>query len=857
MNPSLLTHFTVKPFVGAYLSALLVLATFRLPAQTISTIAGSTLKGDNGPAISANLNTPLGVAIDGSGNLFIADQANSCIRKVATNGIITTVAGNGSYGYGGDGGPATAASLKQPGAVAVDGSGNLFIADLGDSRIRKVDISGTITTVAGSSSIGFGGDGFPATSAKLNSPMGIAVDGSGNLFIADLGNNRIRKVATDGIISTVAGTGTSGFSGDGGPATAASFTEPSGVAVDGGGNLFIVDQGNHRIRKITPDTFINTVAGNGTPGFSGDNSLATSATLWNPAAVWVDANGNLFIADQGNQRIRRVRTDGVIITVAGNGTLGFSGDTGPATSASFNQPAGVVVDGGGNLFIADAINQRVRKVATNGIINTVAGNGTTDFGGDNGPATSAALNQPAGLALDGNGNLFVADQLNNRIRKIASDGTITTVAGNGEASFSGDEGPATSAALNSPSGVAVDGPGNLFIVDQGNHRIRKVSTDGTIRTIAGNGTADFGGDGGPAVSASLYLPSGVAVDGAGSVFIADVVNQRIRKVSIDGTISTIAGNGTEGFSGDGGPAVSASLNLPFGVALDGSGNVYIADLGNRRIRKVSTDGNISTIAGNGNFVFSGDGGAATAASFTGPSGLFIDGQGNVFIADQANNRIRKVGVNGLISSVAGNGSEGFSGDGGPASSAALSHPTGIVRDGSGNLLIADQYNNRIRKVALPLATADLTPTLTLPQSNFGASGAELTRNFVLNLFEVGGLRTSGSVVITLTAPVGYSLSFTNSLTSIQVTGGSANPVSVDNTKWSLTTNIASQQLSLTINAGQFVEGDGVAVLGFTITRTTANSGSVSNITVNVTNDASNTYDSNSANNIYARIISGL
>ena len=347
---------------------------------------------------------------------------------------------------------------------------------------------GDITTVAGTGNAGFSGDGGPATSANVSFPTGVTLDSSGNLFFADLENHRIRKVdATTGFITTVVGNGTSGFSGDGGPAISATLNNPEGVTVDASGNLFIDDTLNQRIRRVDFATgFITTVAGNGTYGFSGDGGPATNASLKNPRGGAVDAEGNLFIADRLNHRIRKVdATTGIITTVAGNGTFGFSGDGGPATTASLNLPRAVIVDASGNFFIADARNNRIRKVdATTGFITTVAGNGTSGFSGDGGPATSASLSFPADVAIDALANLFIADAFNHRIRRVdACTGTITTVAGSGpvgpgEGSFSGDGGPAASATLNLPDSVTVDTSGNLFIGDSHNHRIRKVEGGG-------------------------------------------------------------------------------------------------------------------------------------------------------------------------------------------------------------------------------------------------------------------------------------------------------------------------------------------------------------------------------------------
>ena len=341
-------------------------------------------------------------------------------------------------------------------------------------------------------------------------------------------------------------------------------------------------------------TLIATAAGNRSAGFSGDGNAATNAALYYPAGAAVDEGGNLFIADTSNNRIRKVDVNGIITTVAGNGSDGFSGDGNAATNAALSRPQGVAVDKGGNLFIADTYNQRIRKVDVNGIITTVVGNGSASFSGDGNAATNAALNYPAGVAVDNGGNLFIADSSNHRIRKVDVNGIIATAAGNGSASFSGDGNAATNAALNYPGGVAVDNGGNLFIADSLIQRIRKVDVNGIITTVAGNGSAGFSGDGNAAINAALYYPGGVAVDNAGNLFITDSSNNRIRKVDVNGIISTAAGNGSAGFSGDGNGAANAALYYPFGVGLDNGGNLFIADTYNHRVRKVM-HANLSTL----------------------------------------------------------------------------------------------------------------------------------------------------------------------------------------------------------------------------------------------------------------------
>lgn len=338
-----------------------------------------------------------------------------------------------------------------------------------------------------------------------------------------------------------------------------------------------------------PPATIVTVAGTGTSGFSGDNGPATSAQLWNPAGVALDSSGNLYIGDSANNRVRKV-AGGTITTVAGNGTAGYLGDSGPATSAEMATPCGIGFDTSGNLYIADKINDIIRKVSA-GTITTVAGTPQTiGHTGDGGPATSATLYRPFSVVADGSGNLYISDTFNNAIRKV-SGGNISTIAGQlppAAGGYSGDNGPATSAYLADPFGIAIDSSGNLYIADALNNVIRKITSGGTISTVAGNhaASAGYSGDGGPATSAQLNQPYGVAVDSSGNIYIADTFNNVVRKVSTNGTITTMAGTGTAGYTGDGGLPTSAELNQPYGVGVDSSGDLYIADYGNNVIREV-------------------------------------------------------------------------------------------------------------------------------------------------------------------------------------------------------------------------------------------------------------------------------
>lgn len=695
---------------------------------TITTYAGNDaiFAGSGLAALNAQLAQPYGVAVDSHGNVFIAATGLQMILKVDAHGIITVVAGDGLNRFGGDGGLATAASLSTPQGVAVDGAGNVFIADSGNYCVRKVTPAGVITTVAGNQNYGFSGDGGQATKASMASPSAVAIGADGSLYISDPGNARIRKVNPDGMIATIAGNGVFGSTGDGGPALKASFQGPQEIALDAGGNVYVADQNNSTIRKITTGGIITTVAGSAiSAGYSGDNGPATKALLAGPIGVAVDRAGNLYIADSGNNVIREVSAaTGNISTIAGTGKPGFGGDGGGALSAMFNNPKGVAVDSSGNLLIVDGDNNRVRRISA-GNISTIAG--STLLIGDGGSSISARLSNPSGVAVDSAGNLYIADLAANRVRKVAPSGTMTTFAGTGQTGESGDNGPAASATLSSPSGVALDSTGNLYIAS--GESIRKVDLNGNISLLAGGACCAYTGDGGQATKASLLNPSSVAVDKPGNVYFNNGVlvngvstGERVRRVSPDGIINTVAGNGTMGYSGDGGPALKAALGglISLGVGPDGS--LYIVDTGNQRVRRVDASGNINTVAGNGQNGTAGEGVSATTAQLAAPLSVTFDNAGTMYIGC-VNGTVRKVTPDGIISTYAGTGQIGFSGDGGPAIAAMLSRLEGLATDAAGNLYIADQANNRIR-----LVEASGPPSITVSPSTltFTAASASVT-----------------------------------------------------------------------------------------------------------------------------------
>jgi sugar lactone lactonase YvrE len=717
------------------------------------------------------------VAVDAVGNLYIADYGNQRIRKVDTNGIISTVAGNGTNGYSGDSGAAANAELNSPLGVAVDAVGNLYISDSSNQRIRKVDTNGVITTVAGNGTNGYSGDGGAAIGARLNRPSGTVFDGFGNLYIADGFNSRIRKVDASGFITTVAGNGTATFAGDGGAATSASLDDPTGAALDAAGNLYIADNVNNRIRKVLlsagyPAFTVNNVsvvnAGSYTIVITSPYGSVTSAV----ASLTVEAPP-IITLQPTNQTVLPGSSPAFSVTVAGSGPIGYSWYFGGANllqSGTNNTLtlSGVSAINGGNytVVITNAYGSVTSQVAAlavlapplvitqpasqtvlsgtnvifnvtlantgpstyqwqlngtdlpNNIITTVAGNGTNGYSGDGGAASNAQLSQPNRMALDAAGNLYITDTSNNRVRKVDTNGVITTVAGGGSG---GDGGPAANAILERPTGITLDSGGNLYIADTVSNRIRRVDTYGIITTVAGNGTATFAGDGGAATNASLSLPYGVAFDVFGRLYIADTANNRIRKVDTSGVITTVAGESSSHneTNGNGGAATNAWLLQPSGLAFDALGNLYIAQVNSAWVRKVDANGIITAAAGIDQPGFSGDGGAATSANLDGPFDVAADSLGDFYIADSLNNRIRKVDANGIISTVAGNGSGTYAGDGGAATNASLSSPSGVAFDAAGNLYIADTYNNRIREVLLSASY----PTLTIPNVSLTNAGS--------------------------------------------------------------------------------------------------------------------------------------
>jgi sugar lactone lactonase YvrE len=653
-------------------------------------------------------------------SFFLALGAASAQRFV-----ISTVAG-GPPAWSG---PVAAlnAALGGTNSVVSDASGNIYFST-SMSAVFKVDSNGVLTRVAGSYP-GYSGDGGPAAQALLSMDnidtqgdlVGtLAIDAQGNLYISDTANFRIRKVSSDGTIATIAGTGVQGTSGDGGPAEDAQLGWVSGVAVDSGGSLYLADQyfagqsSSTRIRKISSDGTINTI------------SASAALALQDVAGLATDAKGKLYVADFAGDRVVEVLPDGTIIPIAGIGTPGFSGDGGPAISAQLNFPFGLAFDATGNLYIADTLNSRIRKVALDGTINTVVGGGSHD-GVYTGPATSSALIVAYGIAVDPSGNLLIADTGQYLIRRVTG-GTITTVAGNNNCCYGGDGGPALNAQFAFypwGGGLALDNKGDLYIADTYNARVRMISPDGSIQRMAGTGPPtmpnDSNGDGGPALGAIFTNPWGLALDNSGDFYVADNVVREVlsngkvttpaaaaglaqtvhRMIAVDGSgnLYLASAAGYEKVLPDGTISTVTAGSVPgWSMTADAAGNLYLGDIYGYVVRKLAPDGTISVVAGTGTNGFSGDAGQATKAQIGPPFALAVDAIGDLFIADSANYRIRIVTPDGIISTIAGNGSAGYSGDGGDASNAQFGSISGLAVGKTGNLYLSDHTYGVIRLV---------------------------------------------------------------------------------------------------------------------------------------------------------------
>ncbi|HEY3245582.1 MAG TPA: hypothetical protein VGM03_19740 [Phycisphaerae bacterium] len=688
----------------------------RMMGNNVETILGTGQIGDapDGDPLSSALNHPTNVTFDRQGRMLVAAWHNSKVKRLdLTTNLLENIAGTGRRAFGGDGGPANMADLDLPSSVGFDTSGTLYISDQANQRIRVIDANGVIETFCGDGMQGYVGDGQRAEMARINSPVGQAAPPAGRLFVdsrdriwlADTGNHVIRMIDNLGTITTVAGNGTPGYSGDGGAATAAQLDTPSDVEVvvdaSGATTVYIADTMNSVIRKVLPDGTISTIAGTGMNGFSGDGGPATDAQLDRPYGLTVAPNGDVYIADTHNHRIRRITAElppdfdpnagggeppveiipctdtvGSICTYAGTGLEAFDGDGKDRLHSALYWPFDIEFTPSGHTYLLDWNNHKVREVLADQTLRTIVG---TDFVGD-GPAdlsdltppgavgTTVSLNHPTDLIELPNGKLTVMAWHNHKIRQYdPATGLVLVTAGRG-VGFAGDGGPASPAArFNQPAHAVLDPDGNLFLLDQRNQRMRVIRNyatqlgDGIITTVLGSGTKGFNGDGNPPLMTDLNFPAGsnpeptggIARAQNGVIYFSDTLNHRIRSVEftdlgftsgvVAGTVRTIAGTGMAGDSGDGGPATAAQINFPGDLEIGPDGNLYLADTNNNKVRMINlTTGVITTIAGTGQRGYSGDGGPAATAMLSRPFGVAFDAAGDLYVSDTFNGRIRKI-----------------------------------------------------------------------------------------------------------------------------------------------------------------------------------------------------------------------
>jgi len=674
-----------------------------LAQSTNEPYAFTTLAGGGG--FSANMAGsavrfwfPAAVTVDSAGNVYVAENGNNTISKVTAAGVVTTLAGRpGSLGSAN--GTGSTARFDSPLGGAADGAGNVYVADTANNTIRKVTPAGVVTTLAGQAG-SFGSANGTGSAARFGYPTGVVVDGAGHVYVADTANNTIRRVTPAGVVTTLAGLAGNSGSTDGTNSNAR-FRFPTAVAVDGATNVYVTDAFNHTIRKMTPvgaNWVVTTLAG--LAGSSGSTDGTNSAARFTePNGVAVDSAGNLYVADLGNSTIRQlaqVGTNCVVTTIAGlAGSFGSANGT--SSDARFNVPTGLAVGSADEVYVADLGNGLIRKLTraeTNWTVATLAGTGGI-YGSAEGTGMDARFNGPSGVAVDSTKNIYVADQINHTIRRVTPAGLATTVAGSAGHAGSVDA-TGNDARLRSPSGVAVDSAGNVYVADTWDSTIRKVTPAGVVTTLAGQ-PGVIGGDDGTNGAAQFALPMGVAVDKTGNLFVADTLFCTIRKVTPVGTnwvVTTLAGL-ADVYGSQNGTGSAARFYLPTSVALDSTGNVYVADTLNHLIRKVTPAGAVTTFAGGAGQVGSVDG-TGTAARFYVPTGVAVDSADNVYVADTYNNTIRKITPARIVTTLGGMPDNIGTADG-TGSDARFSNPAGLAVDGDGTIYVADFYFNTIRK----------------------------------------------------------------------------------------------------------------------------------------------------------------
>jgi sugar lactone lactonase YvrE len=629
------------------------IATIISNPDRVRTFAGSG-NFSEGSASNAGFNSPAGLAWDGSGNLYVADSRGNRIRKISPAGIVTTLAGNGEVGT--EDGTGAAARFNHPVGVAFDNNANeLVVADFDNRAVRRVTLSGQVSTLAW----------------FFQSPTGIAVDSAGNTYLADSGTHEIRKISPLGEVSTLAG-GSQGYVDAKG--SAARFDRPTQLAMGPGGNLFVADLNNNRIRKVAPDGTVTTYAGGNT---SAENGPALQVALYGPQGVAADTAGNLYVSCHSDRSLRKIDTGGNATVIAGpTGLSGFF--DGSALQAQFNwewPAAPLAADDQGNLFIADPINGRVRMLDITGNVSTLAGDNRRD-----GPAGTARFGSVGDLAFDGAGNLIVVDAWNQTLRKVAANGDVATLAGS-RAGYQDGKGADTRFLFTlSRPGVVSDGQGNIILTDGDNHRLRKVAPDGTVTTFAGSGQQAL--TDGAALAAAFNRPEAITRDAGGNLYVADQNAKAIRKITPGGIVSTLV------------PSSNTAFGKVAGLAAAPDGTLYAADEDQHVIHKIAPDGNITVAAGTGTAGTSD--GPAASAKLNSPTDVALDPSGNLYFTEGASHLVRRLAKNGTVSTVAGAGIQGFQDSQG--ASARFNSPQHLAVAPDGRVYVSDQANWRIRVI---------------------------------------------------------------------------------------------------------------------------------------------------------------